>query len=228
MKRLAAKAGTLLAAALLLSLPASAHAQQRAIAGSGASSPFVFSDLRFLTTPSSAFYVSATNTVADGNQLRIDLLCSQPTDGSMHTKISGDAVVSWGVACTNPTLTPIGTARPTNTEMPSATAGLALSPTPTPGLRETPTPIALGTTTLVPIPTHAVDDGEPDADTNTNINGYALSCYFRESSRGTQISVLSLPQSSGGSPGAKRRAQSRDAAHLSRWIPAFAVAPRAV
>jgi alpha-tubulin suppressor-like RCC1 family protein len=69
---------------------------QLAIAHPGAGSPFTFTGTRFLTTPTTGLYVSATDIApSDGNVLTINFVNSVPPNGSAFTATSGGAVVNW-------------------------------------------------------------------------------------------------------------------------------------
>lgn len=70
-------------------------ATQLTIANPGAAAAHTFTGLRFLTTPGSGSYVSATDVAADANVLTIDLSQSQPADGSANTLTAGGAMVNW-------------------------------------------------------------------------------------------------------------------------------------
>jgi alpha-tubulin suppressor-like RCC1 family protein len=60
---------------------------------------FTFTGLRFLTTPTTGYYVSATDLApADGDVLTINLTDAVPADGSALTLTSGGAVVTWAGA----------------------------------------------------------------------------------------------------------------------------------
>lgn len=71
-------------------------AAQLSVTHPGAATPFTFTGLRFLSTPTTGLYVAATDAAAsDGAVLTIDLDDSFPADGSSHTTTSGGAVVNW-------------------------------------------------------------------------------------------------------------------------------------
>src|SRR5467141_4353100 len=63
----------------------------------GAPNAFAFDGLKFLSTPSTGYYISATDNHADGNVLTINLISSVPHDGSGRTLVSGGALVNWGI-----------------------------------------------------------------------------------------------------------------------------------
>ena len=63
----------------------------------GASNAFAFEGLKFLSTPSSGYYINATDNRADSNVLTINLISSVPRYGSARTIMSGGAVVNWGI-----------------------------------------------------------------------------------------------------------------------------------
>ncbi|MBI1817100.1 MAG: hypothetical protein HYR72_19160 [Deltaproteobacteria bacterium] len=130
----------------------------------GAASPFTINNLAFLT-PTSASYLSVTDTApADGNVLTLNLVCSQPLDGSARTSTSGGAVVHWlpcAPATAAPTVTPIpsdtATATPTMPPAdviptPTATAGLTPSATELESPTATPTPTVTPTPSATPTP----------------------------------------------------------------------------
>jgi hypothetical protein len=86
-------------------------AVQLTVAHPGAATPFTFTNARFLTTPGSGAYLSATdNNTGDGNTLAINMQGSQPASGTAYTLLAGGAVVNWaGLAFTQqPINTPIG------------------------------------------------------------------------------------------------------------------------
>ncbi|TLY30154.1 MAG: hypothetical protein E6K56_07215, partial [Ignavibacteria bacterium] len=68
----------------------------------GAPNAFAFEGLQFLTTPSTGYYIRATDNLADGNVLTVNLISSTPHDGSSHTLVSGGAVVNWGINANPP------------------------------------------------------------------------------------------------------------------------------
>jgi len=71
-------------------------AVQLAVAHPGSAASFMFDGVRFLTSPTTGYYVSATDLApGDGNVLTIELAASQPADGSSRTVTSGGAVVTW-------------------------------------------------------------------------------------------------------------------------------------
>src|SRR6267143_1073754 len=63
----------------------------------GAPNAFAFDGLKFLSTPSTGYYISATDNHADSNVLTINLISSVPHDGSGRTLVSGGALVNWGI-----------------------------------------------------------------------------------------------------------------------------------
>ena len=66
------------------------------IAHPGATDPFTFNNLSFLTTPSTGKYIQAQDTApGDGLPLVINLPSSQPVDGSGHTLELNGATVNW-------------------------------------------------------------------------------------------------------------------------------------
>src|SRR5437879_1351024 len=68
----------------------------------GAPNAFAFEGLQFLTTPSTGYYIRATDNLGDGNVLTVNLISSTPHDGSSHTLVSGGAVVNWGINANPP------------------------------------------------------------------------------------------------------------------------------
>ncbi len=73
----------------------STAATQLAVAHSGLGSPYTFTGLRFLTVPTTGYYVAAVDSAqADGSVLTIRLASSEPADGSARTTTTA-AVVTW-------------------------------------------------------------------------------------------------------------------------------------
>jgi alpha-tubulin suppressor-like RCC1 family protein/uncharacterized protein YjdB len=69
---------------------------QLSIANPGTASAITFNRTRFLTTPTTGLYVSATDVASgDGNILTIELPEAIPSNGSSKTTTSGGAVVQW-------------------------------------------------------------------------------------------------------------------------------------
>ncbi|MBI4517273.1 MAG: hypothetical protein HY699_15820, partial [Deltaproteobacteria bacterium] len=121
-------------------------ATQMTISHSGSGSPFTFNNVSFLTTPTSGWYMSVTDSApADGSVLTIDMVCAQPADGSARTATSGGAVVTWA-SCATPTMTSTptlaSTATATSTSTATATAAETAMPTASPTPTPTPSPCA--------------------------------------------------------------------------------------
>ncbi len=69
---------------------------QLSIAHPGAATPYTLTGLQFLTTPTTGYFVSATDVApSDGNVLTLILDQTTPADGSSRTVTSGGAVVQW-------------------------------------------------------------------------------------------------------------------------------------
>jgi hypothetical protein len=127
-------------------------ATQLTVAHPGGASTFTFNNIAFLTTPTSGFYLNADDTVADANQLRIDLVCATPANGSART--TGDGVVTW-LPCTGDTRTPTVTPTPTSTNTPTVTPTASFTSTSTRTATVTPTGTRTptGTPTVTPTAT---------------------------------------------------------------------------
>jgi Concanavalin A-like lectin/glucanases superfamily len=128
------------------------NATQLAISHPGAGTAFTFNNISFLSTPTTGRYLSVTDTApSDGNVLTVNMVCSQPPNGSTQTSTSGGAVVNWQ-ACSAPTRTPTNTATPTATATPTITPTFTNSPTatrtPTATVTQTPSAIPTATATL--------------------------------------------------------------------------------
>jgi hypothetical protein len=64
----------------------------------GAATPFVFTGVRFLTTPTTGRYVRADDTdTGDGNVLTLDFVGATPPDGSAFEEELNGAVINWTV-----------------------------------------------------------------------------------------------------------------------------------
>jgi len=62
----------------------------------GGAMPFTLTGLRFQTTPSTGAYISATDAApSDGQTLTVNMVASQPSDGSAQTITGGGAIVNW-------------------------------------------------------------------------------------------------------------------------------------
>jgi Tol biopolymer transport system component/alpha-tubulin suppressor-like RCC1 family protein len=73
-----------------------ATATQLTLSHAGAATSFTFTGLRFLTAPTTGYYLSATDTASgDGNVFTVNLAESDPADGSSRTVTGGGAVVNW-------------------------------------------------------------------------------------------------------------------------------------
>jgi hypothetical protein len=88
----------------------------------GATLPFELKNVTFMTTPTSGDYVRATDSAADGVQLVVKMICSNPPDGTDFEQEAGGARIDW-LECTDPTRTPTP---------PAPTPTATFTPTPTP------------------------------------------------------------------------------------------------
>jgi hypothetical protein len=83
-------------------------ATQLEIVHPGAATPFTLTGIRFLVTPTTGAYISATDPdPLDGRPLRIEMAASTPSDGSAHTITAGGAVVDW-LGFADGTFSPVG------------------------------------------------------------------------------------------------------------------------
>lgn len=84
----------------------------------GNEEPFELRNVRFLTTPVGGRYVRATDTLSDSDTLQIEMICSDPIDGSAFEQEVSGAVIDW-LPCVEPTRTP--TPLNTPTQVPTVT-----------------------------------------------------------------------------------------------------------
>jgi len=77
----------------------SVDAVQLTVNHPGATTPFTFDGVQFLTTPSGGRYVRANDTdTGDGNVLTIDMVNSTPANGSAYEEELNGAIINWGAA----------------------------------------------------------------------------------------------------------------------------------